>query len=221
MYDEAEPINVYRNVDFLKNSSGSDISNNVSHNAPTPRSIFYRSNSMMNVTLTDASDTLTLFSGEVIQTSSDRHLITAYGSASIGASGGRVVVLPFETSRTSENKKNQIVVAHLVDPVALPSMPGQVDVFVTPTGAAPTESTRVLTLVTFNPARPLEQVKIINTDFEGAMDVVFTASGSLTPIGRVTTTFENGRHYFYTLGKNRSAMVPYTYSERYGNPATP
>jgi hypothetical protein len=217
MHDGVGAVDFFRDNAALETSSSVVISNDVAQNTPSARSQFYSGQTQMNIRVTNPTGTATFFSNDVIQLASDRHIITAYGP---GSSTAGVVVLPFETSRVDQAKKNQIVCAHTLNPANLTGFPNQLDVHVSTT-MTPSATTKIMSLLTYNPSRPADQVKLENTNFEGAHNVLFTRTGTLDVVASVSgVNFINGNHYFFVLSKTTTNTPRvFTWNETYGAPA--
>lgn len=217
MHDGVGAVDFYRNGGKLETSSSVTISEDVAQNTPSARSQFYSGQTQMNIWVTSPTGTSTFFNNNVIQLASDRHLITAYGPGNTTAG---VVVLPFETSRVDQAKKNQIVCAHTLNPANLSGFPNQLDVHVSTT-MTPSATTKIMSLLTYNPSRPADQVKLENTNFEGAHNVLFTRTGTLDVVASVSgVNFINGNHYFFVLSKTTTNTPRvFTWNETYGAPA--
>lgn len=217
MHDGVGAIDVFRDNAALETSASVVVSNDVAQNTPSARSQFYSGQTQMNIRVTNPTGTATFFNNSVIQLSSDRHIITAYGP---GNSTAGVVVLPFETSRVDQAKKNQIVCAHTLNPANLAGFPSQLDVHVSTT-MTPSATTKIMSLLTYNPSRPADQVKLENTDFEGTRNVLFTQAGTLNVVASISgVNFINGNHYFFVLSKTTTNTPRvFTWNETYGAPA--
>jgi hypothetical protein len=217
MYDGVGAIDVFRDNEALQTSSAVVVSIDVPQNTPSARSQFYNGQTEMAIRVTNAAGSSTFFNDSVIQLSSDRHIITPYGP---GNANAKVVVLPFETSRVDQAKKNQIVCAHTLNPTDLIGFPSQLDVHVSTT-MTPSATTKIMSLLTYNPSRPADQVKLENTDFEGTRNVLFTQAGTLNVVASISgVNFINGNHYFFVLSKTTTNTPRvFTWNETYGAPA--
>jgi len=211
-------INVFReNEQLIGQTSGTAIEDSAV-GLVSARSIQYNGTSQFAARVTNSTTGATLLEESVFQNSSDRQLFTVYGPAN----AAKVICMPHETSRQNEGFRNQIIFAHLLDPADEPGFPSQVDVHVRVDGTTTLNaSTKVLSLVSYTPSRPLDQLKLVNENFSDGInyEVVVTRAGEFTPLLTLDQTFTNGHHYFYALSLNDGNPVMWQYSSVYGAPA--